>query len=188
MKWLILVLTVLTLLWGCVSSREKKSARYYVEHEQEINEILAMYAQLYRHQPFNIGFSQKDYSYVGMDIITDTLRWALNSQEGMEAFREAVHQFHYDTVALASLYRKLQKIKCYWLGTDELYFHKQRYDIVFLSFGSVRFGNPFLDRKYYNLLFFDPKSISPGIDSMILGTGFSKVRENVYFKIMDRFR
>ena len=189
MKQLLLaILGAWLILCGCVSSREKKSARYYDEHEQEIREIRALYNRLYQHQPFNIGFSKRDFSYVGMDIITDTMRWALNNQFGLDDFKAAVEGFRYDTTALISLYQKLRKIECIWLGTDDMYFQGEAYPVVFLSFRSVRFGNPFLDRKYYTLLLLDPDRATPALDSVVLAAGFHPVRQKVYFKIMDRFR
>jgi hypothetical protein len=79
-------------------------------------------------------------------------------------------------------------IKCIWMGTADLFYDGREEIATFLSFRSVLFGNPFLDRKYYNLVIFDPAFINPHTDSLIRQQGFTRIKDEVYFKIMGRFR
>lgn len=188
MKTISAFLLACLLFASCLASRERKSGKYYVQHEAEIREMLSLYRQLYSHQPFTIGFSNRDFRYVGMDIITDTVRYAINNEQSLELFREAINGFHYDTAALLTLYRKMHAIKCIWMGTADLFYDGREEIVTFLSFRSVLFGNPFLDRKYYNLVIFDPAFVNPRTDSMFRAQGFNRVKDEVYFKIMGRFR
>lgn len=188
MKSIPVFLLACLLLASCIASRERKSGKYYMQHEAEIQQMLTLYRQLYRHQPFTIGFSNRDFRYVGVDVITDTVRYSINNEESMEYFRETIEGFRYDTAALFTLYRKMYAIKCIWMGTADFFYDGQEEIATFLSFRSVRFGNPFLDRKYYNLVIFDPAFIIPRTDSMIRQQGFTRIKDEVYFKIMGRFR
>jgi hypothetical protein len=188
MKSIPVCLLACLLFASCIASRERKSGKYYVQHEAEIQQMLSLYRQLYRHQPFTIGFSNRDFRYVGVDIITDTVRYAINNEESLELFREAITGFHYDTSALFTLYRKMYAIKCIWMGTADLFYDGREEIATFLSFRSVLLGNPFLDRKYYNLVIFDPAFINPRTDSLIRQQGFTRIKDEVYFKIMGRFR
>jgi hypothetical protein len=123
-----------------------------------------------------------------MDIITDTVRYALDNQQSMQLFREAIYAFEYDTVAIRKMYRKMYDIKCIWIGTADFYHKGKREDVIFLSFRSVRFGNPFLDRKYYTLVIFDPNFINAETDRLIREAGYKNVRNEIYFNIVEKFR
>lgn len=183
----ILVL-VLMLLGGCVSMREKKSAKYYFQHEKQIVNIVRSYNELYKTQPFNLGFSERDYSGIGMDIITDSIRYAITNKQFSDAVRDAVREFGYDTVKLRKLYSDLYKIRAIWLGKDEMYFRSRRFQVIYLSFRSVAGSNPFLDRKYYTLISIDPDGLDDELNVLLSKRGYSHIKGNVYFKIMGRFR
>jgi hypothetical protein len=188
MKPLIYGLVAAVFFSGCVASREKKTDKYYFEYEKEIKEIITLYKGLYNHKPFSIGFSDRSYEHVGMDIITDTVRYAIDNLQSMEIFREAVFVFNYDTVAIRKLYKKMYDIKCIWIGTTDIYPNGKREDVIFLTFRSVRNGNPFLDRKYYALLIYNPGSIDAEMELEIQKAGYKKVKNEIYFGIVERFR
>lgn len=179
---------ILVFLTGCVSLREKKSSKYYFEHEKQIINIVNHYHDLYKTQPFNLGFSERDYSKIGMDIITDSMRYAVTNQQFSEAIGETVRAFRYDTVKLRKLYFDLYAIRAIWIGKDEIYYQKKKSLITYLSFRSVAVGNPFLDRKYYTLVMFEPAELDEEFKSVLQKRGFNNIKENVYFKIMGRFR
>ena len=160
MRTLVYFAVMAAMFSSCASSKQRKTDKYYFENEQNIQEIVSLYKGLYNHQPFSIGFSDRSYEHIGMDIITDTVRYAVDNLQSMQIFREAVYIFKYDTVALRKLYRKMYDIKCIWLGTTEIFYKGKEEDVIFLTFRSVRFGNPFLDRKYYTLVIFDPQCSS----------------------------
>lgn len=179
---------IMILLVGCVSMREKKSSKYYIEHEKQIADILNNYNDLYSTQPFNLGFSERDYSKIGMDIFTDTMRYAVTNQLLSDAIRETVRAFRYDTIKLRQLYTDLYGIRVIWLGKDKLYYQNRTSEVTYLSFRSVAGGNPFLDRKYYTLVMFDPATLTDEFNAILRTQRFSHIKGNVYFKIMGRFR
>jgi hypothetical protein len=168
--------------------REKKSAKYYLENEAKITGIIAGYDDLYQHQPFNLGFSERDYSKIGLDIITDTIRYAITNQQRTDIIQKAVTVFGYDTVKLRKLYTDLYEIRAIWLGRDDIYHRGVKSSVTYLSFRSVAAGNPFLDRKYYTLVFFDPSQADDDFRRMLDKQSFRQVKDNIYFKIMGRFR
>ena len=188
MKQLVFFVLIAVLFSACAASKEKKTDKYYFENEKDIQEIVSLYKKLYKHQPFSLGFSDRSYEHIGMDIITDTVRYALDNQQSMQLFREAIYAFEYDTVAIRKMYRKMYDIKCIWIGTADFYHKGKREDVIFLSFRSVRFGNPFLDRKYYTLVIFDPNFINAETDRLIREAGYKNVRNEIYFNIVEKFR
>lgn len=187
MKIFIAILGLLVIS-SCVSTKEKKSAKYYFQHEKKIDEIISAYDDLYKQQPFNLGFSERDYSKIGMDIITDTIRYAITNQLRTNAIHEAVVAFGYDTIKLRKLYMDLYEIRAIWLGRDEVYHHEAGSSVTYLSFRSVAVGNPFLDRKFYTLVFFDKKYMDEEFKKKLDKQGYKLVKDNIYFNIMNRFR
>lgn len=190
MRTSLTISTLLCILFlgSCTSTKEKKSAKYYLQHEDKIMDIVTNYEELYRHHPFNLGFSERDYSKIGLDVITDTVRYALTNQLRNDAIRETVLAFGYDTTRLRKLYRDMYDIKAIWLGRDEMYHGANRSMVTFLSFRSVAVGNPFLDRKYYTLVAFDPSILTEDARKKIESKGFHHIKDNIYFSIMGRFR
>jgi hypothetical protein len=184
----ILLIWCTFLLGACASLKEKKSSKYYFQHEKKIGEILVNYDSLYKQQAFNLGFSERDYSRIGLDIITDTIRYALTNQQRSDAIKEAVRTFGYDTVKLRKLYTDLYDIRAIWLGRDHLYHKDQKSMVTYLSFRSVAVGNPFLDRKYYALVMLDPAALDDDLKNILARQGYTHIKDNIYFSIIGRFR
>jgi len=176
------------LLSSCVALKQKKSADYYYKNEKNIKEILKLYKGLYRTQSFPLGFRGRSFKHVGMGIKTDTVRYALNNELSQKTFLYAIHEFNYDTTNLLKLFVKMHEIKCIWLGTEQFYYKGKEEEVVFLSFRSVKFGNPFLDRKYYMLVLFDPAFITPETELAIIKHGYKKVKGQIYYTIAEKFR
>ncbi len=123
-----------------------------------------------------------------MDITTDTVRTALNNEQSEKLFFKAIDIFNYDTANLRSLFVKMKEIRCIWLGKEQFYYKGKEEEVVFLSFRSVKFGNPFLDRKYYMLVFFDPEFINAETTKYIQSKGYKKVNDQIYYTINGSFR
>ena len=188
MRKLAYITLMAALFSSCAASKEKKTDKYYYENEKDIQEIISIYKGLYNHQPFSLGFSDRSYEHIGIDIITDTVRYAIDNLQIMHIFREAVYAFKYDTVSIRKLYKKMFDIKCIWIGTTEIYYKGKKKDVIFLTFRSVRFGNPFLDRKYYTLVIFDPRFINEETNRLIREAGYKNVKNEIYFSIIEKFR
>jgi hypothetical protein len=188
MRTLAYITLMAALFSSCAASKEKKTDKYYYENEKDILEIVSLYKGLFNHQPFSLGFSDRSYDHIGMDIITDTVRYAVDNLQSMDKFREAVYLFKYDTVSIRKLYLKMYAIRCIWVGTTEIFYKGQKEDVMYLTFRSVRFGSPFLDRKYYTLAIFDPRFINEETDRLIREAGYKKVKNEIYFNIIEKFR
>lgn len=173
---------------SCVSMKEKKSEKFYLQNQIPIQRILKSYDSLYAQTPFNIGFSDRGYTKVGMDIITDTVRYAVTNLQSTELFRQTVMGFHFDSARIRSLYYDLYNIKCIWLGKADFYVTGKQEMLTYLSFRSVAAGNPFLDRKYYTLVFFEPGFLREEMNDQLRKAGLKKIDRDVYFAILGKFR
>lgn len=168
--------------------RVKKSEKYYQQHEADIHALLTRFRSLNQQLPFTIGFSDRHHRHIGMDIRTDTLRYALNNEFGMDNYLRRIAGFGYDTLAILDLQRRMYETQCIRIGATDIFYRGTGDDVVILSFRSVVFGNPFLDRKYYNLIAFEPGYIDATTDSLVRKQGYRHVKDEIYFKIMGTFR
>jgi hypothetical protein len=168
--------------------RQKKSDAYYFKNEKSIQEILKLYDGLYQTQKLTLGFSDRGSKHVGFDIITDSIRYSLNNEESERVFYMAIDSFKYDTANLRRLYLDMYRIKCIWLGKEHFFYQGIEQEVVYLTFRSAKFGNPFLDRKYYALVIFDPGFINPETTRFIEKNGYKRVNDHVYYTITDSFR
>ena len=140
------------------------------------------------HNLLTWGSVKGDYSNIGMDIFTDTMRYAVTNQQLPDAIRKTARAFRYDTIKLRQLYTDLYGIQAIWIGKDKMYYQNRTSEVTFLSFRSVAGGNPFLDRKYYTLVMFDSALLNDEFNTILQRQRFNHIKDNVYFKIMGRFR
>lgn len=173
---------------SCIAARERKTEKYYAQHEAEILSLLQAYRTLNRQLPFSLAFTDKHYRHMGMTIQTDTMRYALNNEFGSNRYLQAIAGFGYDTIAIKSLQQQMGAIRCVRIGATDIFYRGRGDDAVILSFRSLLFSNPFMDQKYYNLVAFEPGFINPETDSLVRSQGYTHVRDEIYFKIMGTFR
>lgn len=180
--------SVVLLLVACAPKGAKKSQRFYFKNEQSIVKIFGLYADLYRTQPLSLGFNDRAFKFPAIEIKTDTQRYVLNAEQSSYIFPMAVEAFKYDTLALRQLYDSLRSLRCFWMGADKAYGKTKSYNVYFLSFGSVQGGNPFLDRKYYNLVWIDPLFFKENPDIDLSRKGFTRVKDNIFYAITGHYR
>jgi hypothetical protein len=188
MKKIVYLILILMLFASCMALKQKKSEDYYFKNEAAINEILQLFKGLNKTQPLSLGFSSRSFKSIGVEINTDTVRYVINNDQSLNLFYLGLETFKYDTIALRKIYQKMYDIKALWIGKSHYYYEGRQQELTFLSFRSVMFGNPFLDRRYYALIFLDYKNIDPEKENAIAAAGYKKVKGNIYYTIADNFR
>ena len=175
-------------LTSCAASSERKSADYYRQNQQTINQITQLYDHLYQQQPFSSGFSDKSYQYYLLEVTTDTVRYIYNTEKNKQAFFATIDKFNYDTSMLKDLGKKMKAIKCLWLSKSFFYIDEKRETITFLSFKSVSSNKLFVENKYYILVLLNHPITSPDISARIKKGDLVKIDSLVYFMIGSGFR
>ncbi|ULQ52065.1 hypothetical protein [Flavihumibacter fluvii] len=175
-------------LQACTSASKRKSADYYEQNKTLIHETLQLYDQLYRHQPFSAGFTDKSFKYYLLEVNTDTLRYIYNTDNNDQKFYQTILKFQYDTTKLKNLGTNIKAIKCLWLSKSSFYVDKRRETVTFLSFKSASTDKPFVENKYYILIFLPHQITSPDISERIKKGRLVKINDLVYFTIAPKFR
>ena len=175
--------------WSCTGAKKnRKSAEYYQQNKTAILEMKSWYDSLYRQQPFSVGFTDKTFTYYVMEITTDTLRYIYNTEKSEQNLHQTIGRFRYDTSLLKKLAIRMKEIKCLWLDKATFYLDEKKDTVTFLSFKSVSLEYPFVENKYYVLLFLHHPIDVPLMNAKVKNGDIVKVDELVYFGIGNRFR
>lgn len=183
-----IVILLMVCLGACTASSKRKSADYYNENKAVIHQTLELYDNLYKHQPFGAGFTDKSFRYFLLEVTTDTLRYIYNTDNNEQRIYETINRFHYDTSQLKVLGQNLFDIKCLWLSKSSFYVNKQKETVTFLSFKSARNNKPFVENKYYILIFLPHPIKSLDVNERIRKGSLVKINDLVYFTIGSKFR
>jgi hypothetical protein len=187
-KILAFSLFMLAGLSSCYTSSGRKSAAYYEKNQLTIRTIRMLYDSLYKHQPFSMGFTDRSFKYYVMEVTTDTLRSIYNNEISEKQLFETIEQFNYDTSMLRQLSRKMKEIECLWIDKASLYLDEKKDTITFLSFKSVLIDKPFVENKYYILLFLKKKPEHPYLTNRLKKDEIVRINDLVYFMIGNKFR
>jgi negative regulator of replication initiation len=188
MKHFKIYIIVWFFLVACSASSKRKSADYYKENKEAINKLRNLYDTLYQHQPFSAGFSDKSFQYYLVEVTTDTLRYVYNTEKNKPQVSQVISKFQYDTAMLRELADRLKAIKCLWLSRSSFYVDEKRETVTFLSFKSALTDKPFVENKYYILIFLPYPITSPDINAKVNKGSLVKIDELVYFMIGTKFR
>jgi hypothetical protein len=174
---------------GCTATSKRKSENYYYQNKDQITEILKLYERLYTHQPFSAGYSDKSYKYVTMEVITDTVRYVFNNKgDSKTKLFETIRKFDYDTAMLKELSERLKTIKALWLSKAIFNVNGKKEAVTFLSFKSVLVEKPFVENKYYILLFPPHAVNNPEAKAKIQKGDIVMINDSVYFMIGSKFK
>jgi hypothetical protein len=171
-----------------MTGSKRKSADYYEKNKEAITEIRSYYDQLYSQQAFSVGFTDKSFKYYVMEVTTDTLRYIFNTDQSETKLFETILRFNYDTLLLQKLAFKMKEIKCLWLDKSSFYLEEKKETVTFLSFKSAKVDKPFVENKYYVLVFLNQKLEHPDLKAKVKKGDIVKINDLVYFAIGNRFR
>ena len=187
-KILAFSLFMLAGLSSCYTTSGRKSAAYYEKNQLKINTIRMLYDSLYKHQPFSIGFTDRSFKYYVMEVTTDTLRSIYNNEISEKQLFETISRFSYDTSMLRQLSTTMKEIECLWIDKASFYLDEKKDTVTFISFRSVNFNKPFVENKYYILLFLREKLEHPYIQNRVKKGELIRINDLVYFMIGNKFR
>ena len=82
----------------------------------------------------------------------------------------------------------MKEIKCLWLSKATFNVNQKEEIVTFLSFKSVLIDKPFVENKYYILLFVPHPINDPAIKARVKKGDLVKIDELVYFMIGNKFK
>ena len=192
------MIIVLTVFQSCSYSK-KFSREYYTANEQMLQSIQKRYREHYRERPFSLEIKDKDFSQIGLEIITDTVRYIYNINLDDPALNDTLRKYRFDIDVMESLLKDMRTTQCTWLTNLDYYENLKKQQLVFISIRHRRLESFLRKDKYFTLAFFEYKQPFDERGRLldranrkqlrrINGAVFFKMKDDVAYAISNDFR
>jgi hypothetical protein len=173
---------------GCFGKGQRKSEAYYAQHASDLQVLKKTYDSLYQYQPFSVGYTDKSFKYYFVEFTTDSIRWVYNNETGADSMAATFQRIGYAPERFQRLLEIMKSTKCLWIDKVKRFADGKPAYFTYMSFGSVLVDKPFVENKYYALIFpNDPNALSAVRRSAKRG-GIVAINDTVFFTITNRFR
>ena len=149
-----LVCCIAASLYSC--SPKNITEKYYFEHEKVLDKIEESYKELYKHKPFTLAFTDRFFSTVSVEIITDTLTYIYDFPVTDEKrLTDTLARFNLNAPEIVELARQMRSIRCTWVNNFVYYdADEKKNSVIFMSIKPVARKALFSYSKYYILTYF----------------------------------
>ena len=186
-KWHLYVF-LLALLSSCFGGGQRKSTDYYYQNTALLHQLKNNFDSLYKVHPLSVGYTDKSFRYYFVEFPTDSVRWIYNNESGSDSMALMFKKAGYELDMFYRLIDSMKKVKCLWIDKTKRFIEGKPAYFTYMSFGSVLVDKPFVENKYYALIFpNDPNALFAVKRSAKRG-GVVAINDTVYFTIANRFR
>ncbi|HQY13032.1 MAG TPA: hypothetical protein PK133_12495 [Ferruginibacter sp.] len=193
----ILLTGIAGMMFSC--SPKNISTKYYYQNEKVLDRIEERYKQLYRQMPFTIGFTDRWFKTVSVEIITDSLSYIYEFEANESRLADTLAKYHPSPAKVVELIGQMQSIRCTWIRNLDYYVDEKKNSLIFMSIKPVALKAPFSYNKYYVLTYFQQPQYfdSEGrlLDKRRLrrlrkinGEIFKRINDKVCYTISGNFR
>jgi hypothetical protein len=181
---------IIILCVGTSCSYSKKfSQEYYKENEAILHSIKQRFRDHYKSRPFSIEIKDKASQHVGLEIITDSVRYIYDFDLGDPAMIDTMQKYHFDIPFMKSLIDDMRKTHCTWLTNLDYFEDLRAQHLVFLSIRHYRLESLFKKDKYFTLAFFEnpqPFDEKGRLLNRVNKKELRKINGAVLFKMTER--
>lgn len=186
-NYLLYIIIVSMVAASCSSSREL-TADYYRQNEATLVSIKDRFKQMHRLHPFSFEVRDKDFSEVGIEIITDSIRYIYHFQPGENNLADTLQAYRFNVAEMLTLFSDMKQMRCTWITNLDYYERGQEKFMVFLSLRHNKLGSN-RKEKYFTVAFFDQPQFFD-IKGRLLNKEKSrtimKINGQVFYKINNR--
>lgn len=191
---------ILVLAAAIISCSPKNiSTRYYYQHKKTLDKIETSYKQLYGQAPFNVGFTDREFKTVSLEIITDTLSYIYEFSLHEPRLKDTLAAYRLNAPAIVELINQLNSIRCAWIDHYDYYVDEKKQSLIFMSIKPVALKRPFAYSKYYVLTYFEQPQYFDSEGRLlnkrklnelrkINGEIFKRINNKVCYTISGKFR
>jgi len=190
---------IICLLLATSCSTKIVSTNIYQEQKENLDNIERRYEKLNPSNHFSLAFTDKKFSIVSLEMITDTLTRIYEFNVNEQRLADTLLKYNYDSAGIYYLIRKMQQSKVTWINSFDYYVNDQPQQLIILSLKPVTIRYIFSPPKYVALAyfrttqFFDEKGRL--LDSRrtkqvrkIKGQVFYKITDRICYTITDKYR
>jgi len=149
---ILFLVLVSCILFSC--SPKNISTKYYYENEKVLDRIEESYKALYPLGPFNIGFTDRDFKTVSLEIITDTLSYIYEFGIDEPRLADTLKAYNLNATKINALIRQMHDIRCTWINYSDYYVDEKKQTLILMSIKPVALKSLFSYAKYYVLTYF----------------------------------
>ena len=175
------------------------STRYYFQNKKTLDKIETSYKQLYQQAPFNVGFTDREFKTLSLEIITDTLSFIYEFSLHEPRLKDTLFAYHLNAPAIIELINQLHSIRCAWIDRSDYYVDEKKHSLIFMSIKPVALKRPFAYSKYYVLTYFEQPQYFDSQGRLlnkrklnelrkINGEIFKRINNKVCYTISGKFR
>lgn len=150
----IILLGMFCSLASCSYSK-KFTNEYFAENKSTFQSIQQRYKTEYDQHPFSIEIKDKGFKTVGLEIITDSIRYIYSFPIGDRSLDDTLTKYRFNNAVVHGIIADMQKVHCTWLTNLDYYESLQKKYLVFLSIRHRRLESVFRKDKYFTLAFFN---------------------------------
>ena len=182
---------ILVSYWLLTTSCSTKiiSTNIYQEHKENLDNIERRYEKLNPTNHFSLAFTDKKFSIVSLEMITDTLTRIYEFNVTEKRLVDTLIKFNYDTAGIYYLIKKMQQSKVTWINSFDYYINDQPQQLIILSIKPVTIRYIFSPPKYVALAYFRTNQSFDEKGRLLDNRRTKQVRkikDQVFYKITDR--
>lgn len=189
MKLCIAAILIIVAIGTSCSYSKKFSQEYYLENEEMLHSIKTRFRDHYKTRPFSIEIKDKDFRQVGLEIITDTVRYIYTFELSDPALIDTMQKYHFDVPFMRSLIDDMRKTHCTWLTNLDYFENLKAQHLVFLSIRHHRLESLFKKDKYFTLAFFEnpqPFDEKGRLLNRVNKKELRKINGAIFYRMKDR--
>jgi hypothetical protein len=133
------------------------STKYYEQNKTTLDHIGESYMKLYKQKPFIIGFTDKNFETISLEIITDSLTYIYDFGINEKRLSDSLVKYNLNNTAILELINEMHAIRCTWVNNFDYYLEGEKKSIVYLSIKPVGLSRPLSNKKYYIITYFSQK-------------------------------
>jgi hypothetical protein len=195
-----LSLVACLLFLSACNSRKLFSTRYYFENESTVSKLEKSYRHLYAVQPFSVGFTDRSFNTISLEIITDSIKYIYEFPlTDTVRLQDSLVKYRIPDKETLTLINEMRSIKCIWINRLDYYTNNEERSLVFMSIRPVAVHLPFTPEKYYILTFYAQPQYFDSEGRLLAnrrlrklrrvnGEIFRRINDKVCYTISEKFR
>ncbi len=196
-NYLAILWVFIGLLFSC--SPKNISTKYYYQNEKVLNTIEESYKDLYKKGPFRVGFTDRNFETLSLEIITDTLSYIYEFTIDEKRLSDTLKAHNLNAEKITTLIKQMHDIRCTWISYSDYYLDEKKQTMILISIKPVALKSLFSYSKYYVLSYFPQPQYFDSAGRLldkrklrrlrkINGEVFKRINNKVCYSITGHFR
>ena len=188
-----------TVCFNLSCSPKNISTKYYYQNEKVLDRIEETYKKLNQQRPFTIAFTDRQFTNLSFEIITDTLNYIYQFDINAPGLTDTLVAYHFQAARVVELIQLMRSIRCIWINKLDYYVDEKKNTLIFMSIKPVALKAPFSYQKYYTLTYYPQPQYFDSTGQLldkrrlsrlrkINGEIFKRINDKVCYAISGDFR